>query len=163
MSWVPVFTNAWQEKSRPESLIRLRPKNDSHFINVISSEIIKVTDWHGLKAEGITELCPQGCPSAVIWLFPFKGAGPLGNTAYKTLKVCFRDLSIAPCMSCGYKVHSLQAPEEESRFLLWALQSLGGESFASESSFIMVIVWSGEGSQCEFLTSSLGLFGFVHS
>ena len=79
-------------KKNPESRIRLRHKNDSHFINIISSEIIKVTGWNGLKAEGITKFCPQGYPSAVIWLPSFKGAGPLGNTAYKTLKGLFQRL-----------------------------------------------------------------------
>ena len=164
MSWAPVFTNAWQEKSRSESLIRLRHKNDSHFINVISSEIIKVTGWNGLNAEGITKFCPQGYPSAVIWLPPFKGAGPWVTLLTRHWKVCFRDLSVAPYMNCGYKVHSAQASEEESLdSSLWGLQSLGGKSFASESSFMMVIVWSSEGSQCEFFTSYLGLLGFALS
>ena len=62
------------------------------------------------------------------WLPPFKGAGLLGNTTYKKLKVLFQKLE----WFYLFKVYFEEPPESRiSRFSLWALRVFEGQPISS--------------------------------
>lgn len=130
--------------------------------NVISSEIIKVTGSNRIKTEVELLNSPQDTYQP-CWLPPFKGADPLSNTAYKKLKAV-SDLSVAPCVNCGYEVHLDEPPEAESPDSpIGHYGPLEANPLHLTSGLMELVVWNSEGSECGFLTSPLGPSWFCPS